>query len=120
MGRSPRRRCLRFAALLLAAALGLPALREKSVRLTGYLEGLLRERCPDRVRIITPPDPAARGCQLSLQLRDGARETQEALAARGVICDFREPDVLRVAPVPLYNTFHDAWVLADVLARGGG
>jgi len=105
------------ASLDLFDAAGMEALREKSVRLTRYLEDLLRARCGENVHIVTPGDPAGRGCQLSLQLRAGARGIQPALAARGVICDFREPDVLRAAPVPLYNTFHDAWILADVLAE---
>jgi len=106
------------ASLELFDAAGMDALREKSVRLTGYLEGLLRERCADRVRIVTSADPSARGCQLSLQVRSAARELHDALTARGVVCDFREPDVIRAAPVPLYNSFHDVWVLADVLAGG--
>jgi kynureninase len=91
------------------------ALREKSELLTGYLEYLLTELAPNRVEITTPADPAARGCQLSLRLREGARTTQTTLERDGFVCDFREPDVLRVAPVPLYNTFHDCWSLARVL-----
>jgi kynureninase len=92
------------------------ALREKSVRLTGYLEYLLATTAAERVDVITPSDPEARGCQLSLRVRDGAREVQGALEARGIVCDFREPDILRVAPVPLYNTYRDVWTLASVLA----
>lgn len=95
---------------------GMDALREKSIRLTGYLEYLLGELAAGRVEILTPADPEARGCQLSVRLREGARETVDALADRGFVCDFREPDVLRVAPTPLYNTFTDVRALAGVLA----
>jgi kynureninase len=95
---------------------GMGALREKSERLTGYLEYLLKTAASGRIKIITPADPAARGCQLSLCVREGARGVQEQLARRGVVCDFREPDVLRVAPVPMYTTYHDVWTLASALA----
>jgi kynureninase len=97
---------------------GLPALRKRSTRLTAYLESLLDEVGTRRpLAVTTPRDPARRGCQLSVAC-DGAR----ALAARlrrehGVVCDFREPDVLRFAPVPLYNTFHDCWRAAAALDR---
>jgi kynureninase len=100
---------------------GLDALRGRSERLTGYLEELFDEVAGlRRVSVLTPRDPEARGCQLSVAC-DGAR----ALAARlrtehGVVCDFREPDVLRFAPAPLYNTYEDcrraAVALLDVLA----
>ena len=99
---------------------GMDALREKSVRLTGYLEYLLGETARKRVEITTPADPAARGCQLSMRIREGARETQRVLEAKGLVCDFREPDVLRVGPTPLYNSFHDVWSLARVLRDEGG
>jgi kynureninase len=99
---------------------GMDALRKKSVALTGYLEAQLLARAPRRVEITTPSDPAVRGCQLSLRIREGARATQKDLERRGFVCDFREPDILRVAPVPLYNTFDDAWALADALADGAG
>lgn len=95
---------------------GMDALREKSVRLTGYLEYLLRTAAADRVDIVTPSDPEARGCQLSLRVREGAHGVQRDLEARGIVCDFREPDILRVAPVPMYTTYHDVWTLASVLA----
>jgi len=99
---------------------GMERLRTKSVRLTGYLEFLIREKLGERAVVTTPSDPAARGCQLSLRLAEGARETQEALQTRGFVCDFREPDTLRIAPAPLYNSFHDVWALAGVLAGGAG
>lgn len=88
-------------------------LRKKSVQLTGYLEFLLRQI--DRFTIITPPNPHERGCQLSLSLPQGALELTEALCKKGFICDFRPPHILRLAPVPLYNTFLDVYKLYEVL-----
>ncbi|MCA9286359.1 MAG: kynureninase [Phycisphaerales bacterium] len=109
------------ASLDLFDAVGMEALRAKSRVLTGYLEFLLREWMPDDCRIITPSDPGARGCQLSILVvpRDGSapRERFKALEAHGVVCDFREPNVVRVAPVPLYNGFHEAWRFAQILAN---
>ena len=98
-------------------AAGLDALRVKSIKLTGYLAGLLRELGTSRFQVITPPDPEERGCQLSIRVRDEARELFEELGRRGIVADFREPDVIRVAPVPLYNTFEDVWVFANELGR---
>ncbi len=101
----------------------LPALRRKSERLTAYLEYLIDrmqtgvETRSRVVTVITPRDPQARGCQLSLRVQDRPRDWFKALRAEGLVCDFREPDVIRVAPAPLFNTFHDVWVFADVLAR---
>ena len=93
---------------------GLGALREKSQKLTGYLESLLDGLGSDPFEILTPRDPDARGCQLSLRIPN-AREVRSRLSERGVMVDFREPDVIRAAPVPLYNTFEDAWVFVDEL-----
>ncbi len=90
---------------------GMPALRERSVRLTGYLEGLLREH---GVEILTPADPEARGAQLSMRFPD-ATAVLDDLTGRGVIADYRAPDIIRVAPTPLYNSFHDSWRIADIL-----
>ena len=95
----------------------MPALRAKSERMTGYLQSLI-DAIPGAERSIevtTPRDPSARGCQLSLAVRERPKELHAALTADGVISDFREPDVIRVAPVPLYNTFHDCWRFAQVL-----
>jgi kynureninase len=95
----------------------IPALRGKSVRLTGYLQYLLDEMTTRRYEVITPREPAERGCQLSILVHDHPRGLHEELVAAGVVCDFREPNVVRVAPTPLYNTFHDVWRFADVLKR---
>ena len=62
-------------------------------------------------------EPDARGCQLSILVHDRPQELQRALHAEGVVCDFREPNVVRVAPTPLYNSFEDVWRFAQVLAR---
>ena len=109
-----------LASLQLFDAAGMPALRAKSVRLTGYLESLLRAQLADSLTILTPQDPEARGCQLSLRLKRSpadAHKVFEALAAAGITGDWREPDVIRVAPVPLYNTFVDAWEFVTALGR---
>ena len=101
------------ASLAIVDEIGMPGLRVRSVALTGYLEGLLDEL---PIEVITPRDPAARGAQLSLRFPD-AGSVLEMLARNGVVADERSPDIIRVAPVPLYNTYHDAWRLADVLRR---
>jgi kynureninase len=94
----------------------IPALRAKSEKLTGYLEELLLEINTDRITIITPRDPADRGCQLSLRVQNADRALFDRITERGVVADWREPDVIRVAPVPLYNTFSDAKRFSEVLA----
>jgi kynureninase len=88
---------------------GIAALRRKSMALTAYLEFLLEQHRSCSFSIITPRDPVQRGAQLSLRLHDKGRAVCDALKGRGVICDWREPDILRVAPVPLYNSFSDAY-----------
>jgi kynureninase len=95
----------------------MPALREKSLKLTGYLRFLLDQRAATFWNIITPREPEAHGCQLSIMVHDHPRERFKALQAEGVVCDFREPNVIRVAPTPLYNTFHECWRFAEILAR---
>lgn len=105
------------ASLALFEEAGAEALRRKSVALTGYLERLLRAIPSARFEILTPAEPAARGAQLSLRVRDGARRVFDALLARGVVGDFRDPDVIRVAPVPLYNTFDEARRFARLFAE---
>lgn len=85
-------------------------LRAKSVALTGFLETLLLDRLRDSLTLLTPAAPSARGCQLSLRLQrpaEEARAVHARLTDAGYVCDWREPDVIRVAPVPLYNTFRD-------------
>jgi kynureninase len=108
------------ASLPLFAQAGMTALRRKSLALTAYLASLLTELAAGQLTIITPADPEQRGSQLSLRIRGGhGRGVFEKLTARGVLCDWREPDTLRVAPVPLYNSFEDvlrgAWQLCALL-----
>jgi kynureninase len=98
---------------------GMAALRAKSMRLTGYLEGLLDEVCAKRpgVSVITPRDPRRRGAQLSARIgdRDVGPLTARLRHDFGVFADARRPDVIRLAPAPMYNTFHDCWRAATAL-----
>mgnify|MGYP002621311740 CR=1 FL=1 len=102
------------------AAGGVAKLREKSILLTGFLEELLdsmSEEDKALFRIITPRDPKQRGAQLSLMLKPGLLETvMRELEARGIVVDERKPDVIRVAPAPLYNTFEDCVDFVEGLA----
>jgi kynureninase len=97
---------------------GMPALRNKSEQQIAFFDRLLAERLAGRVANITPPILAERGCQFALQVvaGDGARVYAE-LGAAGVRCDWREPDVIRVAPVPLYNSFDDIERFVEILDR---
>ena len=98
------------ASLDLFARAGMPALRAKSERLTGYLEQSIRAQLNDTLQIVTPASPQQRGCQLSLRViggRERGRALFEHLGAHGVLGDWREPDVIRISPVPLYNSFAD-------------
>ena len=96
---------------------GMEALRTKSVRLTGYLEFLLAENGSKKFTVITPREPHARGCQLSILAHEHPKELLKELETAGVKCDFREPNVIRVAPTSLYNTFHEVWRFARILAQ---
>jgi len=91
----------------------MPRLRAKSESLTGYLEFLLTQRPGESFSVLTPPQPSQRGAQLSLQIKKGGRNVCDRLAQQGVICDWREPDILRVAPVPLYNSFLDVHTFVE-------
>ncbi|MBB3761103.1 kynureninase [Xanthomonas arboricola] len=95
---------------------GMPALRAKSEQLNGHLEQLIHARVPQVLQIITPAEPAQRGCQLSLRVAGGraqGRSLFEYLQSVGVLGDWREPDVIRIAPVPLYNRFSDLHRLVE-------
>src|SRR5262249_30244361 len=105
------------ASLALFDAAGMPALRGKSQRLTSYLLYLLDRLPAGRFQVVTPRDPERRGAPGSLLVHARPRELVRALEGAGVVCDFREPNVVRVAPVPLYNTYQDVWTFADVLGR---
>jgi kynureninase len=95
------------AALELFDEAGFENLRQKSEALTGYLEFLLADF--PNLEILTPRAPVERGCQLSVLVRRNGRALFEALHARGIWGDWRDPDVIRLSPVPLYNSFEDVW-----------
>jgi len=98
------------ASLDVFARAGMDALRAKSIRLTGYLESLIRERLGDTLQIVTPREAQRRGAQLSLRVAGGrtrGRALFEYLAGNGILGDWREPDVIRISPAPLYNTHAD-------------
>ncbi|KAL8663391.1 MAG: hypothetical protein Q9202_003910 [Teloschistes flavicans] len=108
--------CPLLASLEIFALTSMSALRVKSVSMTRYLEELLvpkqahEDDASELYRIITPPDPAQRGAQLSILLKPGLLEGVMAeLEEQGVVIDERKPDVIRVAPAPLYNSFSDVW-----------
>jgi kynureninase len=88
---------------------GMEQLRAKSVSLTGYLDFLLRAQPSSKFAIITPPEERRRGAQLSLRFRAQGRQICEKLSADGIVCDWREPDIFRVAPAPLYNSYQDVF-----------
>ncbi|HMH88783.1 MAG TPA: hypothetical protein VK523_09070, partial [Steroidobacteraceae bacterium] len=95
-------------------------LREKSIALTGFLQQLIETRLVGLVEILTPDTAAQRGCQLSLRIARPAAEAKrchDLLAAAGVVGDWREPDVLRLAPAPLYNSYSDVLAAAEALSN---
>lgn len=99
--------------------IGMEKLRKKSLKLTAYLEYIFNnviEKFPSiQLEVITPEDPEQRGCQLSIKLVGTNKKFFEALTDAGVITDFREPDVIRLAPTPLYNSFEDIYLLGKTL-----
>ncbi len=98
------------AALDLVDEVGMDALRAKSERLTAYLEAWL-DHAARGVEILTPRDAQARGAQLSLFVQEDSERMFAQLKNAGLVADYRQPDVIRLAPVPLYNSFHDVWRL---------
>lgn len=103
------------AALDLHDNAGMKALRTKSEELTGYMEFLLNKIEHLSFEIITPKEPKKRGCQLSLLFAKRGKEVFDALSKNGVVADWREPNVIRIAPVPLYNTFEDVYRFYEIL-----
>lgn len=94
---------------------GMERLKAKSDLLTGYLEFLIDEIKSESISIITPRDIKRRGCQLSIRIQGNGKVLHNKLTSQGVICDWREPDVIRVAPVSLYNTFMDVYKFSEIL-----
>lgn len=105
------------ASLEIFAEAGMQALTEKSRALTDYLETLLDELNEPLIRVITPRDALQRGCQLSIRVENSKKELFSAITQRGVIADWREPDVIRVAPTPLYNSFSDVYEFVEILKQ---
>ncbi len=109
------------ASLDVFAEAGMSALRDKSEKLTGYLEytiDRLADEFPDaEISIITPRDPARRGCQISMDIAGRERALFDDMIAAGLIVDFREPCIIRMAPVPLYNSFEDVFTFGRIVRR---
>jgi len=103
------------ASLDLFEEVGMDALREKSEKLTGYFEFLINQIETDRIRIITPKNPKERGCQLSIQVKNADKSLHQKLMDYHIITDWREPDVIRCAPVPMYNSFEDVYQMVSIL-----
>lgn len=107
------------AALDIFEEAGMEALHRKSSLLTGYLffllDGINRQHPKKIIEVITPREDGAHGCQVSILMLEKGREVFDALIARGVIADWREPNVIRVAPVPLYNSFEDVWQFGNII-----
>lgn len=99
---------------------GMQAFREKSLKLTGYMEFLLDSMQTDTFTILTPRNEKERGCQLSIVMKDNGQAVFDKLTDSGIICDWREPNCIRVAPVPLYNSFNDVHGFAAALADALG
>ena len=107
------------ASLDLFMAAGIDNLRVKSLALTAYLEFILENVNRDRplFEIITPRDPEARGCQISTLTDQRGKDLFDHLSQHGVMADWREPNVIRLAPVPMYNSFEDVWRLGAAIRR---
>ncbi|WP_317624070.1 kynureninase [Reichenbachiella carrageenanivorans] len=108
-----------LASLEMFSKAGIYNLREKSILLTGYMEYLINELNTggEVIKIITPSDSGQRGAQLSLCLSSGGKEVFIQLGKNGIVADWREPNVIRVAAVPMYNSFEEVWLFADQLKR---
>ena len=100
------------ASLSIFDEVGMDKLVSKSIKLTDYLVFLLNSVNTDRIEIITPKE---RGCQLSIRVKNGDKKLFDSITVKGVIADWREPDVIRVAPIPLYNSFQDVFNFYSIL-----
>lgn len=108
-----------LASLKLFEEVGMFKLRNKSILLTGYLHSLLNEIDPRgaKFELITPSNPKDRGCQLSILMKKNGKKIFNALMKKGIFTDWREPDVIRAAPVPMYNSFEDVYKFANTLSQ---
>lgn len=106
-----------WASLKIFDEVGMPQLRKKAILLTGYMEYLLDEIKDDRISIITPRDISQRGTQLSIQVKNADKRLFDQITKAGVIADWREPDVIRVAAVPLYVSFEDVYLFVEILKK---
>jgi kynureninase len=104
-----------WSALKIFDEVGMARLRKKAISLTGYLEYLFNTLGADVVYIVTPDDPEQRGSQLSIQVRNADKQLFNKITEEGVIADWREPDVIRVAPVPMYNSYEDVYNFDAIL-----
>ena len=103
------------ASLDLFDTIGMDLLRDKSKKLTGYFEFLITEINSKNIKIITPSNPKERGCQLSIQVKNANKSLHEKLTKNKIITDWRDPNVIRCAPVPMYNSFQDVYQMVSVL-----
>jgi len=94
---------------------GMEGILAKQWLLTGYLEALLNTKLAGKLKIITPKDPDQRGCQLSLVFNCDLNQVHSRIEKRGVVCDVRRPNVMRIAPAPLYNSFKDVLAFVTIL-----
>ncbi|MBT8393872.1 MAG: kynureninase [Bacteroidia bacterium] len=94
---------------------GIDALRKKSVKLTSYFEFLITDLKNEKIRIITPSNPEERGCQLSIKVKNADKSLHDKLTRENIITDWREPGVIRCAPVPFYNSFQDVFKMVEKL-----
>jgi kynureninase len=110
-----------WASLAIFMEAGMPNLRAKSVHLTAFLEFIIHEisqKFDYPIEILTPAQPEARGCQLSLLVKKSGKKLFQSLQNEGVMVDWREPNVIRIAPVPLYNTFVEVYRFGQALQKG--
>lgn len=103
--------------LFIFAQVGMEKIRAKSLQLTGYLEYLINQLDSRRISIVTPADPQARGAQLSLKVERDPMALAMRLLEQGVVCDVRQPNVIRLAPAPLYNSYADVYAAVEALRR---
>lgn len=106
-----------MASLELFEEIGMDALRKKSEMQTAFFLELLQKISSDQFTTITPNDPQQRGCQISLLIREKGKVYLNALKAKGMICDYREPNIIRVTPSPFYTTFEQICLFVEAFAQ---